>query len=411
MNLALFIARRYSLASQGNGFISFIATISIIGISLGVAVLIIVLSVMNGFEKELQQRILGAIPHASLHAQPPLDNWRQVIQQVQQQPEVVAAAPFINIEGMLVGGDRVQGVVVTGIDSAYENKVSIIDQHMVVGSLDDLQAGSFNLVIGEILAQKLQLAIGDKVNFILPQVSISPVGIMPRIKRLTVSGIFSLGAQLDARLAFINLADAGRLLHLGDAVQGIRLEFVDLFQAPQLVRQIAPSIKGISATSDWTYSQGNLFQSIAMERRMVSLLLFLIIAVAAFNIVSNLIMMVADKRSDIAILRTLGASKAKIMAIFVAHGSMVGVFGSLIGVVLGVGISLSIEKIALFIENIFGIQFFSADTYFISYLPADLRWENVVFVTGVSLAISLLVTIYPAYKAMQINPAAELKND
>ncbi|MDC3221602.1 lipoprotein-releasing ABC transporter permease subunit [Gammaproteobacteria bacterium] len=411
MRLPFKIARRYTSASRKNSFISFISRLSVVGISLGVAVLIIVLSVMNGFEKELKERILGTIPHASLYVNPAITDWQKLVNTIEENKLVTAAAPFINLQAMLSSSVGMHGVLVSGIDPQYENKFSIVGQHIQQGSLDTLKSKSFNIVIGSILATNLGLNIGDKITIILPQTNTSILGVMPRIRTLTVTGIFNLGAQLDANLAYINIKDAALLSKKNNYIDGVHLKFHDLFSAPQLVENIASTIPAVTHSSNWTYSYGNLFQSIAMERRMISLLLFLIIAVAAFNMVSNLMMMVAEKRGDIAILRTMGMHSRSIMAIFIYHGSMVGVFGIIIGVILGLSVAFNIDSIISFIEGLLNIQFLNTDTYFINYFPTDVRLENVIVVSSISLLISILVTIYPAYRASQTNPCHILKND
>ena len=366
---------------------------------------------MNGFEKELKERILGTIPHASLYVNPAIKDWQKLVNTLEGNTLVTAAAPFINLQAMLSSSRGMHGVLVSGIDPQYENRFSIVGQHMQKGSLDTLKSKGFNIVIGSILATNLGLNIGDKITIILPQTNTSILGVMPRIRTLTVTGIFNLGAQLDANLAYINIKDAALLSKKNNYIEGIHLKFHDLFSAPQLAENIASTIPAVTHSSNWTYSHGNLFQSIAMERRMISLLLFLIIAVAAFNMVSNLMMMVAEKRGDIAILRTMGMHWRSIMAIFIYHGSMVGVFGVTIGVILGLSVAFNIDSIILFIEGLLNIQFLNADTYFINYFPTDVRLENVVVVSSVSLLISILVTIYPAYRASQTNPCQILKND
>ena len=408
-SLALTIGLRYTRAKRRNHFISFISLISMLGLILGVAVLIIVLSVMNGFDRELRQRILGMVPHAMVQTTDPIMDWQSLATQVTTHPGVTGAAPFVHGQGMFTYKGRVQPVMFHGILPAAENQVSILPEHMHQGSLDSLQAGDFNLVMGDILARNMGLKVGDKVTLIMPEASLTVAGIVPRLKRFTLTGIFKVGAELDASLAIMHMQDASRLKRLGGGAEGLRLQLDDLFTAPAVVTSVADSLNGDYWTSDWTRTHGNLFQAIQMERRMLALLLTLIVAVAAFNIVSTLVMLVVDKQADIAILRTLGATPRDIMGIFIVQGLVIGVFGILVGVLLGLLVALNITELVAWLEQLFGFKVLSADVYFISYFPSQVKLDNIVLIAGVSLVLTLLATLYPAWKASRVEPAEALR--
>ncbi len=408
-SLALTIGLRYTRAKRRNHFISFISLISMLGLILGVAVLIIVLSVMNGFDRELRQRILGMVPHAMVQTTDPIMDWQSLATQVTNHPGVIGAAPFVHGQGMFTYKGRVQPVMFHGILPAAEKQVSILPEHMHTGSLDSLQAGDFNLVMGDILARNMGLKVGDKVTLIMPEASLTVAGIVPRLKRFTLTGIFKVGAELDASLAIMHMQDASRLKRLGGGAEGLRLQLDDLFTAPAVVTAVADSLNGDYWTSDWTRTHGNLFQAIQMERRMLALLLTLIVAVAAFNIVSTLVMLVVDKQADIAILRTLGATPRDIMGIFIVQGLVIGVFGILVGVLLGLLVALNITELVAWLEQLFGFKVLSADVYFISYFPSQVKLDNIVLIAGVSLILTLLATLYPAWKASRVEPAEALR--
>lgn len=381
-----------------------------IGLTLGVAVLVLVLSVMNGFDRELRQRILGMVPHATVSPfRTELNDWPKVVEQINQNDNVVASAPFIEAQGMLTARGQVRGVLITGIEPEYEKKVSIIANHMDKGELESLQAGEFGIVLGDILSRVLGVGVGDKVTLVLPEASISVAGVFPRLKRFTVVGVFKVGAELDANMAYIHLADAAKIKRIKSGAQGIRIEFKNLFDAPLEVRNLAKNLEGTYRTSDWTRTHGNLFQAIQLEKKMIGLLLFIIVAVAAFNIVSTLVMVVTDKRADIAILRTMGASSGTIMRIFMVQGGFIGVVGTLVGTALGIILALSVTDVVAWVEELFQFQILDANVYFISYLPSELRWMDVTVICVSSLVISLLATIYPAYRASQTQPAEALR--
>ncbi|MDK8464163.1 lipoprotein-releasing ABC transporter permease subunit [Marinobacter sp. SS13-12] len=407
--LSLYVGLRYTAAKRRNHFISFISLTSMIGLMLGVAVLIIVLSVMNGFDRELKQRILGMVPHATIQANGVLQDWEDVDRQVEQHPSVIAAAPYIQGQGMVTGGGDVRGVMLNGILPEQERSVSIIENHMIEGGLDDLKSGEFGIIIGKLMASALRLQIGDKVTVVLPEATVTPAGVLPRLKRFTVKGVFSVGAELDGNYTLIHMDDASKLMRTGGKAEGVRLLVDDLFQAPNVAREVATGLSGRHYISDWTRTHGNLFQAIRMEKTMIGLLLMFIVAVAAFNIVSTLVMVVTDKTADIAILRTMGATPGRIMRIFIVQGAVIGITGTIVGTALGVFGAYNISGFIAWLEAFMGHQFLSADVYFISYLPSQLQWQDVWIISGAGLALSLLATIYPAWRASRVDPAEALR--
>ncbi|REC96058.1 lipoprotein-releasing ABC transporter permease subunit [Kushneria indalinina] len=403
------IGLRYTRAKRRNHFISFISLTSMLGLTLGVAVLILVLSVMNGFDHELRTRVLGMVPHTRIEAQNGVNDWRALAEQMQKHDHVVGAAPYIEQQGMFSSRGQTQGAMIEGILPDAEEKVSIIGNHMVGGTLSSLQQGEWNVVLGSGLARNLGVALGDSVTLLVPEASITPGGVFPRLKRFTVSGIFQVGAQLDGNLAYTSLGDMKTLARQSGEAQGVRLKLDDLFQAHAVTRDIINSMPPGYRGIDWTYTQGNLFQAIQMEKRMIGLLLMVIVAVAAFNIVSTLVMVVTDKHADIAILRTLGATPGSIMGIFMVQGITIGIIGIVLGVLAGIGLALSIADIISWVESAFGIQFLDPSVYFISYLPSRLEFSDVLVVTGVALLLSFLSTLYPAWRAARVQPAEVLR--
>jgi lipoprotein-releasing system permease protein len=409
----LFVGLRYTRAKRRNHFISFISMTSMVGIALGVAALIVVLSVMNGFQHELRSRILGVASHLQISgAGNELGDWQAVAEKVRTQPEVQASAPYIMAQGMLSFGQAVQGTIVRGVIPAEENRVADIGQHIRAGSFEALTPGSFGIVLGSDLALALGVGVGDKVVVMAPQGQFTPTGMVPRLKQFKVVGIFQIGMyEYDSALALINLSDAATLYRMGDKVSGLRLKLDNLDQAPvvaqQLVNRFGPD-SGYYVT-DWTQQHANFFRAVQMEKRVMFVILTLIVAVAAFNIVSTLVMAVTDKRADIAILRTLGASPGSILRIFIVQGSLIGVIGTLMGVVGGVLLALNIETVVPFIEHVFGVQFLAKDVYYISDLPSELQWSDVGVITSVSLVLSLLATLYPSWRAANIHPAEALR--
>lgn len=410
--LPFFIGLRYTRAKRRNHFISFISLISMLGLTLGVLVMILVLSVMNGFDRELRTRILGMVPHASINGYQPIEDWRSVADVLEAHPQVVAAAPFIQMQGMLTHSGSVAPVLASGIDPEAEQHVSIIGEHMQSGSLADLKEGEFGIIIGELIAKRFGVQPGDKLTFVMPEASVTPAGVFPRLKRFNVVGVFKVGAELDGSLAMVHVADAARLSRWQPGqVQGVRVQLDDLFQAPKVAWGLVSQLPGEYYAQDWTRSHGNLFAAIRMEKTMIGLLLLLIIAVAAFNIISTLVMVVTDKKADIAILRTLGASPATIMGIFMVQGSVIGVVGTLAGGVLGVLAALNVSAMVAGLERLLGTQFLSSDVYFISYLPSQLIWSDVVLICSTALGMSFLATLYPAWRASRTEPAEALRYD
>lgn len=410
-SIPLLVGLRYTRAKRRNHFISFISLTSMIGMTLGVAVLILVLSVMNGFDRELRQRILGMVPHLAIKNYQDFSNWETLAASLSERPGVAGVAPFVNGQGMLMHRGNHRGALVSGILPEWEPQVSIIGEHLEGTQLDALQPGEYGIIVGDLLARFLRVQVGDQVTLLLPEASITPAGVFPRLKRFTVLGTFNVGAELDGNLAYVHLQDMQTLMRTGDSIEGLRLQLDDLFQAPRVARELVNQLGHPYRGQDWTQTQGNLFQAIQMEKRMIGLLLLIIVAVAAFNIVSTLVMVVTDKQADIAILRTLGASPATIMGIFMVQGLTIGVLGTVVGVALGIVLALNVSDLVLWIESLFGIQFLDASVYFISYLPSELRFEDVRFITLAALSLSLLSTLYPAWRASRIQPADALRYD
>ncbi|ASC88496.1 MULTISPECIES: lipoprotein-releasing ABC transporter permease subunit [Pseudomonas] len=410
--LSLFIGTRYTRAKRRNHFVSFISLTSMIGLALGVVVMIVVLSVMNGFDHEMRTRVLGMVPHATIVGDQPISDWQSLAAKVKQNPKVEAVAPFTQMQGLLTNDGNVQKVLLNAIDPAQERNVSIIDRFMQQGQLDSLTPGSFGIIIGDKAAKKLGVSVGDKLTFVAPEVTVTPAGMFPRMKRFTVQGIFHVGAgEIDGYLGITNLQDLARLQRWKpDQVQGLRLKFDDLFQAPRTAWEIAQQLgESQYYARDWTRTHGNLYQAIRMEKAMIGLLLLLIVAVAAFNIISTLVMVVNDKKGDIAILRTLGATPGTIMATFMVQGTVIGVVGTAIGAVVGMLAALNVSAAISALEGLIGHKFLNADVYFIDYLPSQLQAQDVLMVCGAALVLSFLATLYPAWRAARTQPAQALR--
>lgn len=407
----LFAGLRYTRAKRRNHFISFISLASMIGIAIGVMALITVLSVMNGFERELRTRILGMASHATITgASDGLADWQQAAALARKNPEIEAVAPYIEGEGMVKVGSELSGTMLRGVSPSDEAKVDDVASHMKVGSLEDLKPGTYNIVLGRELAQLLGVTVGDKVDLMIPQATVTPAGVLPRFRRFTVSGVFQVGMyEFDRGLVLINIDDAAALLRMPGRVTGVRLKLYDLFKAPRVARELAQQLPGIYYVSDWTRSHANFFRAVATEKMVMFIILSLIVGVAAFNIVSTLVMVVQDKQSDIAILRTLGATPRSIMAVFMVQGSIIGVVGTLFGVIGGVLLALNVEQLVPILEALTGHQFLSPDIYYISDLPSQLEASDVLRISGLSLALGLLSTIYPAWRASRVNPAEALR--
>ena len=408
--LSIFIGTRYTRAKRRNHFISFISMTSMIGLGLGVLAMIVVLSVMNGFQHEMSTRVLGMVPHATIAGVKPLDDWRPVAAAAMKNPQVIAAVPFTEMDGMFSYKGMMQPIQISGVDPSQEGKVSIVADHIVRGKLQDLQPGEFGVVIGDITARRFGLTVGDKITLIVPELSGEPGGITPRMQRLNVVGVFKVGAELDGSMALIHMADAAQIQRWSpNQVQSVRLKVKDLYDAPQVSAAIVAGLGDQFRADDWTHSQGSLFSAMKMEKTMIGLLLLMIVAVAAFNIIATLIMVVNDKGADIAILRTIGATPQQIMGIFIVQGTVIGVVGTLIGGVLGVIAAINVSAIVGWVERMTGEHIFTSDVYFISSLPSQLEWSDVVMICSAGLIMSFLATIYPAWRAAQIEPAHALR--
>ncbi|HEX8009937.1 MAG TPA: lipoprotein-releasing ABC transporter permease subunit [Casimicrobiaceae bacterium] len=414
MPYELVVGLRYTRArrrSGRDGFVSFIAAVSMLGIALGVAALIVVLSVMNGFQEELRTRILSVASHIEISGiDGSLSDWQSVAQAAGRNPHVKAAAPYVLGQAMLSAGEVNRGVLIRGVDPKLEATVADFGAHMRQGALSDLKPGEFGIVLGAELARALGVRVGDTVVVITPQGTVTPAGTLPRVKSFRVVGVFEIGMfEFDSGLALIDLADAQKLYRLGDAVSGVRLKLDDLFAAPRVARELLPAMPLDVEIRDWTLSHANFFRAVAIEKRMMFLILTLIVAVAAFNIVSAQMMVVTDKQADIAILRTQGASPASIMTIFVIQGALVGTLGTLLGVVGGLALALNVETVVPFVERTLGVQFLDKSVYYISELPSQVQQADVVLVAAIAFALTLLATLYPSWRAARVNPAEALR--
>ena len=410
--LELFVGLRYIRAKRRNQFISFISFSSMAGIALGVTALITVLSVMNGFITELRERILGMASHVTVSGyEGELKDWRSVADQVlKAQPRVVGLAPYIRAEGMLTYGQDVSGTIIRGVLPSDEPEVSNVWEKMLQGQLSDLKAGEYNIILGKGLARSLGAVVGDKVTLVTPQAMTTPAGILPRLKRFTVVGIFEVGHNdYDTAMSFIHIEDAAKLFRMGDNVTGIRLKLDDLFQAPWVRQDLSRTLPGLYWLSDWTLQHANFFRAVNIEKRMMFFILMLIVAVAAFNIMASLVMVVTDKQADIAILRTLGAKPRSIMFIFLIQGAIIGVIGNVLGAIGGISLALNVDTVVPFIENLFGVDFMPADVYYISDFPSELHWDDVTQITIVAFLLSVLFTIYPAWRGARTQPAEALR--
>ena len=411
MRYELLVGLRYTRAKRRNHFISFISLISMAGIALGVAALIVVLSVMNGFQQELRARILAVVSHVQLSGPGNrLDDWPRIAKAAAANPRVLEAAPFINAQGMLTYGQGVRGVIVRGVLPGLEERVADIGQHMRSGKLAALVPGEFGIVLGSALARGIGAFPGDKVALIAPQGQVTPAGVIPRLKQFTVVGTFEIGMhEYDSSLALMHLEDAQRLYQLGGGVSGVRLKLDDLFAAREVARDLAARLAPDVHASDWTRSHANFFRAVEIEKRVMFIILTLIVAVAAFNIVSTLVMLVTDKQADIAILRTLGAAPGSILQIFVVQGAMIGVIGTLLGVTGGVLLAVNVATVVPAIESLFGFKFLSPEVYYITDLPSDVQLRDVMTIGLVSLVMSFVATLYPSWRAARVNPAEALR--
>ena len=403
------IGLRYVRARRRNHFISFISMSSMIGVALGVMALITVISVMNGFEKELKDRILGMASHAVIEELNGLKDWQLVINNIKDHPEIVGAAPYFHAEGMLTKDKIVNGVIIRGILPHEETNVAIVAEKMIEGDLNDLKSTEFNIILGAELVRKLNSKIGDKVTLVVPQANFTPAGILPRLKRFTLIGIFEVGMhEFDAGLALIHMDDALRLFRKSNPT-GIRLKTNNILKAPTISREIASQLSSKYRVIDWTQRHSNFFRALKTEKTVMFVILTLIVAVAAFNIISTLVMAVSDKQSDIAVLRTLGASPKSILKIFIIQGTIIGAIGILLGVIGGVWLASNIETLVPALENMLGYKFLSPDVYYISDLPSDMHWSDVILISVVSFVLCLFATIYPAFRAANTLPAEALR--
>ena len=407
------IGTRYLRATQGRGFVSFISMICIAGLMLGVAVLIVVLSVMNGFEQELRSRILTVTSHATLMGlDGPLPEWRGAREAALKQPGVQAAAPYIEAQAMFASGPRLTGAQLRGVDPVEEARTVGLGRQLLQGRLDSLQPGRYRVILGEALAQELGVQVGGSVVLIAPQGTATPTGIVPRMRRFEVSGIFRSGMyEFDRGLALVNLADAARLYRMGDDVTGIRLALTDPLAAPSTVRQLALALGGGFYVSDWTRNHANFFRSIQMTKSMMFIILLMVVGVAAFNIVATLVMIVKEKQTDIAILRTLGAGPANVLAAFAVQGVLIGVTGIVLGVGLGAVVATNLESLVHGLERLTGNKFLDAKVYFMSDLPAQVQLADVLQIGGVAFVLCALATVYPAWRAARTAPARALRHE
>lgn len=407
----LLLGFRYTKAKRRNGFISFISLSSIIGLTLGVFALITVLSVMNGFQQELRDRILGMTSHMTLSQQyERLSDWQGLYDKVIHLDHVKGAAPNVMGQGMLAHGDKVKATIVRGIAPKYEPQVADIDSKMKFGKIADLKSKGYGIILGSELANGLGVSVGDKVTMVAPEGTVSPMGVIPRVKRFTVVGIFEAGMyEYDNGLALVNITDAQRVFKMHNKVSGLQLKLDDMFKTSIVRKEISQHTDRVLYVRDWTQEHANFFKAIQMEKRMVFIFLTLIIMVAAFNIVSTMVMVVTDKEKDIAVLRTIGASPGSIQSIFIIQGLIIGTVGSVVGAILGVITSLNIGTIVPFIENLFGFKFFPADIYYISEIPSDLHWSDVWTVSIIAFVMTLLATLYPARRASKTQPAEALR--
>ncbi len=409
----IWIGSRYVRSHSSNSFVSLISAISILGIAIAVTVLIVVLSVVNGFERELQDRLLAMTSHGNIEdIDGRLAGWEELQAMAEANPQVEAAAPYIDGQGLLMFGQKLSGAGLRGVDPDQEDKVSGVGGVMLEGELADLVPGKFRIILGVELAEELQADVGDRVTVTLAEGVVTPAGIVPRTKRFEVVGVYRVGMyEFDRRLAFINFADAQRLYRKKGVATGIRLAVDDIYQAPAIVRAVAEDYGALVLVSDWTRRHVNFFKSIQITKQILFVILLLVIAVAAFNIVSTLVMVVKDKQADIAILRTIGASPSSILRVFVTQGTVIGVVGTLLGVLLGVVVATNLEAIVTFVESAFGIKFLAADVYFISDLPSELHVADVARIAVIALALALVSTVYPAWVASRTAPAEALRYD
>jgi lipoprotein-releasing system permease protein len=413
MKYELLIGRRYLRSSRGNRFVSFISTISMAGVAIGVAVLIVVLSVMNGFEREVRERILSLTAHATISALGSrLPDWQDAAARIRDNSAVLGVAPYIEDQALLIAGNKSSGAVVTGVLPEDERQVTIISSKVTAGSFAAMKPGEYGIVLGDELAKALGVGMGGRVHIVTSLRTITPVGVMPRMRTFKVVGLFRAGMyEYDRNLAYIHITDAALLYRMGDDVTGLRLKLADMFAAPRVVRELAVALGGGYYVDDWSRKHATFFRSIQLTKSALFIILLLVVGVAAFNIVSTLVMVVKDKRSDIAILRTVGASPRSILSIFVTQGIAIGVIGTLSGVLLGVLISVNLESLIHGLEALLGLHFLDAKVYFITDLPALVEWSDVLQISLTAFGLCCLSTLYPSWRAARTQPAQSLRHE
>jgi len=413
MKYELLIGRRYLRSRRGNRFVSFISTISMAGVAIGVAVLIVVLSVMNGFEREVRERILSLTAHATISALGSrMGDWQDAAARIRDNPAVLGAAPFIEDQALLITGDKSSGALVTGVLPEDEQQVTIISSKVTAGSFAAMKPGEYGIVLGEELAKALGVGMGERVRIVTSLRTITPVGVMPRMRTFKVVGLFRAGMyEYDRNLAYVHLADAALLYRMGEDVTGLRLRLADMFAAPRVVRELAVALGGGYYVDDWSRKHATFFRSIQLTKSALFIILLLVVAVAAFNIVSTLVMVVKDKQADIAILRTVGAAPRSILSIFVTQGVAIGVIGTLSGVLLGVLISVNLEALIHGLEAVLGLHFLDAKVYFITDLPARVEWSDVLQISLTAFGLCCLSTLYPSWRAARTQPAQSLRHE
>lgn len=412
--LALYIGKRLASVRSRHFLTGVISLLSIIGLSLGVAILIAVLSVMNGFDRELRQRVLAMVPHITMQTSRNefllnREVWQEIQNDVESIRGVTGIAPYLQVQGMLLANGKSKGILLNGIDPAAESRISGIDEFIVEGRYDGLGERTYNLLIGDALAELLGVKVGDRLTLVSTIVPITPLGEFIRQKQFTVSGIFSVGSQLDSSMAIAHISDVQRVYRLGDAIHGLRLEVDDLFGVNSITRNIRTNVSDNFVISNWTWDYGNIYENIRLSKTLVGLLLSLLVAVAAFNVVVSLVMVVKDKQGDIAILRTMGTSLESIRNIFLVQGFSIGIMGTAFGLVLGLIFAMTISDIVAWLELLLGIQFLSADIYPVDYLPSQIQFMDVFLVCSLSLLLTILATLLPARSAAQVDPAEALR--
>jgi lipoprotein-releasing system permease protein len=409
--LPWYIGLRYTRSKRRNGFIAFVSLFALFGMALGVFALIVVLSVMNGFDRELKEHILRVVPHGYVGTVEPLEQWQDLAKNISGSEGLMASAPYIDGTALVSFEGGVRGIELQGIAPEYEKNVSLVANYMLLGQLDDLKAGDYGIVLGSIIARNLGVSLGDKVSLTLPIVSVTPAGVFPRSKRFTVVAIFEVNAQVDQSLAMIHVEDAQKLFRMPGRVEGLRLKFEDIYLAPQQIQALRESLGEDYVAKDWSQTQGSIFSAVKMEKTVVSLMLSIIVAIAAFNIVTSLTMMVAEKRSDIAVLRTLGLTPQDVIKVFMVQGTVMGFLGIAFGAFFGIIGAHFLPEIVAFVESTLNFQVFDADVYFVTAIPSQWKLNDTLWTCALAALVSFLATIYPSYRASQIAPAEALRYD